>query len=82
MKKLRKFQKIFGNFGQFLAKKMAGHKTPNFRNFRKFLLKKRIKHFLWGDIKLQKFLGTPLVGDLTGTNKAKSPQKSPVPERT
>ena len=49
------FLEIFGNF----SKKIAGHKTPNFENFRKFVNKKAIKHTLWGDIKLQKFWGVP-----------------------
>ena len=57
--KVEKISENFWKFWSIFGKKMAGHKTPNFRNFRKFLLKKRIKHFLWGDIKLQKFWGVP-----------------------
>ena len=33
------FRKILGNF----SKKIAGHKTPNFENFRKFVYKNAIK---------------------------------------
>ena len=33
------FRKILGNF----SKKIAGHKTPNFENFRKFVNKNAIK---------------------------------------
>ena len=52
-----KFLEILGNF----SKKIAGHKTPNFENFRKFVNKNAIKHPLWGDIKLQKCWGSPLI---------------------
>ena len=34
------FREILGNF----SKKIAGHKTPNFENFRKFFLKTAIIH--------------------------------------
>jgi len=42
-----KVEKISGNFLEILgnfSKKIAGHKTPNFGNFRKFFLKNAIKH--------------------------------------
>ena len=41
-----KVEKISGNFREILgnfSKKIAGHKTPNFENFRKFFLKNAIK---------------------------------------
>ena len=41
-----KLEKISGNFREILvkfSKKIAGHKTPNFENFRKFVNKKPIK---------------------------------------
>ena len=41
-----KAEKISGNFREILgnfSKKIAGHKTPNFENFRKFFLKNAIK---------------------------------------
>ena len=50
--------KFLGNIGDFFEK-ITGHNTPNFENFRKFLLKNAIKHTLWGDTKLQKFSGVP-----------------------
>ena len=46
-----KVEKISGNFREILgnfSKKIVGHKTPNFENFRKFFLKNAIKHYLWG----------------------------------
>ena len=57
-----KVEKISGNFREILgnfSKKIAGHKTPNFENFRKFVNKNAIKHQLLGGIKLQKFWGVP-----------------------
>ena len=41
-----KVEKISGNFRKTLenfSKKIAGHKTPNFENFRKFVIKNAIK---------------------------------------
>ena len=41
-----KVEKISGNFREISAnfsKKIAGHKTPNFENFRKFVNKNAIK---------------------------------------
>ena len=41
-----KVEKISGNFREILgnfSKKIAGHKTPNFENFRKFVNKNAIK---------------------------------------
>ena len=41
-----KVEKISGNFWKILGnflKKIAGHKTPNFKKFRKFFLKNAIK---------------------------------------
>ena len=41
-----KVEKISGNFREILgnfSKKIAGHKTPNFENYRKFFLKNAIK---------------------------------------
>ena len=46
-----KVEKISGNFREILgnfSKKIAGHKTPNFENFRKFVSKNAIRHPLWG----------------------------------
>ena len=42
----KKVEKISGNFREILgnfSKKIAGHKTPNFENFRQFFLKNAIK---------------------------------------
>ena len=39
----KKNEKISGNFWEIFRKKIAGHKTPNFENFRKFVNKKPIK---------------------------------------
>ena len=46
------FREILGNF----SKKIAGHKTPNFENFGKFCAGNAIKHYLFGDLNLHKFL--------------------------
>ena len=43
LKKLRKFQEIFGKFWANFSKKIAGHKTPHFENFQKFINKNAIK---------------------------------------
>ena len=56
MKKLKKFQEIFGKFWEIFQKETNGHKTPNFENFRNFFLKNAITLDLMGDIKLQKNL--------------------------
>ena len=69
-----KVEKISENFWKcrsIFGKKMAGHKTPNFQNFRKFFLKNGMKNYLWGDIKLQKFWGSPKIySDFVASGRA------------
>lgn len=57
---LKEVEKISGNF----LEKIARHKTPNFKSFRKFVNKNAMIRGWLGDIKLQKIGGPPkLISD-------------------